>query len=284
MSDLVKTQFGYHIIKVVDKKPAAVRPLAEVRQQIADQLAYERAQTQVTELAKTLAADIKRPGDLDTVAKSRGLAVQDSGFFAKEEAITGLGPAAEVASEAFLMKDGAVAGPVRVARGQVFFAMTGKQEARIPKLEEVKDRVKADAAQEKARDVSRQRAESLAAQFKADFAGAAKSAGLEVKKTELIRADRRCRRSAQARLSKRRCSPCPSAVSPRPVTTDAGTVIARVTERQDVKPQELATARDGLRTELVNEQRTRFFGAYMAKARERLKTSIYEDNVRQAVG
>ena len=69
ISDLVKTQFGYHIIKVVDKKPATTRPLEEVRQQIADQLAYERAQTQVSELATTLAGDIKRPADLETVGE-----------------------------------------------------------------------------------------------------------------------------------------------------------------------------------------------------------------------
>ena len=68
-----------------------------------------------------------------------------------------------------------------------------------------------------------------------------------------------------------------------PIATDAGIVIARVTERQDVKPEELARARDGLKTELLNEQRSRFFGAYMAKARERLKTSIDEEGVRRVV-
>ena len=31
ISDLVKTQYGYHIIKLVDKKSAATRSLAEVR-------------------------------------------------------------------------------------------------------------------------------------------------------------------------------------------------------------------------------------------------------------
>jgi peptidyl-prolyl cis-trans isomerase D len=46
ISDVVKTQFGYHIIKVTDKKAATTRPLADVRQQLQDQLAYERAQAQ----------------------------------------------------------------------------------------------------------------------------------------------------------------------------------------------------------------------------------------------
>ena len=44
VSDVVKTPTGFHIIKVTDKKPAATRPLDEVRPQIVDQLAWEKAQ------------------------------------------------------------------------------------------------------------------------------------------------------------------------------------------------------------------------------------------------
>ncbi len=284
ISDLVKTQYGFHIIKVVDKKPAATKPLEEVRQQIADQLAYERAQAQVTELATKLARDIKRPADLDAVAKSRGLAVQESAFFTKEEPISGLGPAPEVASEAFTMKDGAVAGPVRVARGQVFFALTGKQESRIPTLDEVKERVRADAVRDKARDVSRQRAQSLAAQFKTNFEVGAKAAGLEVKTTELIPRGSPLPDIGVSPAIDAATFTLPAGSVTAPIATDAGVVIARVAERQDVKPGELAVARDGLKTELLNEQRSRFFGAYMAKARERLKTSIDEEGVRRVVG
>ena len=155
----MKTQFGYHIIKVVDKKPATTRPLAEVRQQIADQLAYERAQAQVTRArddACRRASSARRPRHRREGAWAHRPGVR---FFAKDEPIAGLGPAPEVASEAFLMKEGAVAGPMRVPRGQVFFTMTGKEDARIPKLDEVKDRVKTDAVREKAREVSRQRAD-----------------------------------------------------------------------------------------------------------------------------
>ena len=70
ISDLVKTQFGYHIIKLVDKKAATMRTLAEVRQQIVDQLANETAQAQAADLAQTIAAEVSKPADLDKAAKS----------------------------------------------------------------------------------------------------------------------------------------------------------------------------------------------------------------------
>src|SRR5258707_474081 len=65
ISDLVKTQYGYHIIKLVDKKPAKVSTLPEVRQQIVDQLAYETARAQAADLAQNIAKEVSKPSDLD---------------------------------------------------------------------------------------------------------------------------------------------------------------------------------------------------------------------------
>src|SRR5258708_5321178 len=110
ISELVKTQYGYDVIKLVDKKNAATRPLAEVRQQLNDQLAYERAQSQAADLASKLEKQITKAADLDKTAKAEGLAVQESGFFAREEPILGLGPAPEAANRAFERKQGELAG------------------------------------------------------------------------------------------------------------------------------------------------------------------------------
>src|SRR5436853_391913 len=76
ISDLVKTQYGYHIIKLVDKKAATTQPLAAVRQQLTDQLAYETARAQGADLAQTIAKEVSKPADLDKAAKTHGLTVQ----------------------------------------------------------------------------------------------------------------------------------------------------------------------------------------------------------------
>ncbi|MEN3339281.1 MAG: peptidyl-prolyl cis-trans isomerase, partial [Acidobacteriota bacterium] len=81
VSDLVKTQYGFHIIKLIDKKPGATKPLAEVRAQIEDQLKWDRAQAEAQRTADDVASKLKKPADFDTVAKSRGLTVGESGLF-----------------------------------------------------------------------------------------------------------------------------------------------------------------------------------------------------------
>ena len=88
-SDLVKTQFGYHIIRVTDKKPASTRSLEESRVQIEDILKSERAQKEADRIATELAGKLTKPADLDTVAKGRGLTVSETGFFARTNRSSG---------------------------------------------------------------------------------------------------------------------------------------------------------------------------------------------------
>ncbi|HEX6213160.1 MAG TPA: SurA N-terminal domain-containing protein, partial [Methylomirabilota bacterium] len=186
ISDLVKSPFGFHIIKVTDKKPETIRPLAEVRQQIADQLAYERAQAQAETLAASIRGELESAADFEPVASRRGLTVEETGLFAEDEPIAGLGPAPAVTGEAFDLEEGGIGGPARVARGLVFFTPTGSEPARLPTLDEVKDRVRQDAVEARARALAEERARELAPEFEKRFAAAARKAGLEVKTTELV--------------------------------------------------------------------------------------------------
>lgn len=284
VSDVVKSSFGFHIIKVTDKKPEARRSLDEVRQQITDQLAFERAQTQATALADQIVKDSRTPADLERVAKARGIAVTESGLFMRDEPIAALGPAPEVSARAFELKDGEVAGPVRVSRGLVIFSTSGQEASKLPALAEVKERVREDALRARARAMSRTRAEALAAQFTTNFAAAAKAAALEPKATELVARGTAWPDAGISAALDAAIFALPVGGVSAPITTDAGTVVARVIAREEAKADALATAKETLKQELLAERRAKFYTAYMNKARERLKVTINPDVVKAVVG
>jgi peptidyl-prolyl cis-trans isomerase D len=285
ISGLVKTQYGYHIIKVLDKKAATTRTLADVRTQITDQLAYERAQAQAADLATKLEKEVSKPADLDKVAKQQGLTVQESGFFARDEPILGLGPSPEAASKAFDMKPGDVAGPLRTSRGFAFETLVSKQDPYVPKLDEVKDRVKDEVVKQKARELSRQKAAEIAAKLKnaPDFEKAAKAAGLEVKTTELIARDAPIPDVGASAAVQDAAFKLPVGAVTDPIVTDNGTVVVKVLEKQETTPEQLTLAKDKFREDLLTDRRNRFFSAYMVKAKQKMKIDVNREALQRVV-
>ncbi len=286
ISDLVKTQFGFHIIKLADKKPASTRSLDEARAEITDRLQFQKAQQVIQAQARAVDEQIDAPSDLDRVATENGYIVQESGLFAREEPIPGLGAAPAVAQQAFQLKDGEVSGALMSPRGPVFVTVTGKQDPYVPKLDEVKDKVREDAIRARATELSRQRASEISAALRAskDFAAAAKAQGLEAKDTDLV--------ARAAALPDIGVSPevdkvaftLPVGGVSDSIVTGNGTVIVRVAERDPVTDDEFKQGREAFRAELLAERQGRFFTAWMTKAKQRMDIKVNDDVLRRAIG
>jgi peptidyl-prolyl cis-trans isomerase D len=281
ISDLVKSQYGFHIIKVVDKKPAVTRTFDEVRPQIEEQLKSQRTDQQLTARANELASRIDDPSDLDTVAREQGLKVTESDFFGREDPVPGLGVSPQVAQAAFALEDNAVSAPIGSPQGPVFVTVTQKREPRVPALDEVKDRVRNDAIRVKATEISRQRAAAIAASLRSagNFAAAAKAQGFEAKDTDLVARGTPLPDVGVNPEIEKAVFGLPAGSVSEPITTRDATVIVRVVERDDVTPDELRLGKEAFREQLLNERRTRFFAAYMAKAKERMDIEVRQDVV-----
>ncbi len=286
ISDLIKTQYGFHIIKLVERKPGLTRSLDEVRQQLTDQLSTERVQAQAADLAEKLASEITKPADLDSAAKRHGLQVQETPFFARDEPIMGLGASQEVAGRAFELKAGEVSGAVRTGRGYVFATLVATQEPYVPKLDEVKEKVREELVKQKAREASRQKALQLAASLKSapDFEKAAKASGATTQTTELITRDSPIPQLGMAPAITDAAFKLSQGAVSDPITTDQGTVIIKVLEKQEVTPTELVSNKDRFRDELLADRKNRFFSAYMGKAKEKMRIQLNRAAVQRVVG
>ena len=286
ISDLVKTSFGFHIIKLVDKKTGSTRPLEEVRPQLQDQLSTERAQNQASSLAESLQTRITKASDLDTVAKEQGLSVQESDWFARDEPVLGLGASPELGVRTFAMNQGDVAGPMQTGRGFVFASLVAKQDAYLPKVDEVKERVRDEVVRNKAKEFGLKKAAEVAAKVKgaADFEKAVQAAGFKAQTTEMITRDSPIPDLGMApEITEAAFALAPGAVS-QPIATDTGSAVIKVLEKQEVTAQELDANRQKFRDDLLADRRNRFFAAYMTKAKQKMRIEVNREAVQKLVG
>jgi peptidyl-prolyl cis-trans isomerase D len=283
VSDIIKSPAGLHIIKLVDRKAAATKTLAEVTPQLEDQIKTEKAQTTAQKLADDVSKEITAPADLDKVARARGLSVGDSGLFARDEPMAGLGFAPSVAASAFTLELNKVSGLLRTNTGFAFIALGEIKPPYVPQLNEVKDKVREDVIRLKALDLAKAKAASVA-KAGGDFAGATKAAGGKLQTTEFIP----------------RNSPYPEigvngavdaiafnlkkGETSAPIPTDNAVVVVRVADKQDIDQAKMLTDRGNTRDQLLNQKRQEFFTAYMAKARQKMKTSFNEAAIRTILG
>jgi peptidyl-prolyl cis-trans isomerase D len=284
-SDLVKTSFGYHVIKVVDRKAASTRSLSDVSALITEQIKQERAQIQVAQVADQVAAEIKTPADIDKVASARGLIAGDSGLFSREEPMAGLGFVPTVNAEAFTMEKDKVSGKLQTNQGFAFIALTEIQAPRAPKLEEVTDRVRTDVINAKAVELAKAKAATLAQQTaRTNFAAAAKAAGVVVKNTELVPRGTALPDIGVSATVDDAIFKLKAGEVSGPIATENAVVVARVVERQDIDPTLLAAEADALRDELIQQRRETFFSAYMMKAKQKMKITYNDETMKVLLG
>src|SRR5579864_9505986 len=92
ISDLVKSSYGFHIIRVDDKQEAHMKTIDEVKDQIEPVLRHQKAQQLAQRKADDLLRQAKAQG-IDAAAAAQGIPVINSDFFARRDMLPGLGPA-----------------------------------------------------------------------------------------------------------------------------------------------------------------------------------------------
>jgi peptidyl-prolyl cis-trans isomerase D len=183
LSPIVTTQFGYHIIEVMEKDPARVKPFDEVKDGL---LAELRKQT-VTEKMQSSgdqmrAAVAKDPAAAAAIAKQYGADLVDVPSGGPGEPIPGLGVAPEVDATLRSLQNNGVSEVLALPGNRlVVIVLNHKTPPRPALLDEVTDRVRSAYIAEQTQKISHDKAMEAAERMKKgeDPEAVAKSMKLE---------------------------------------------------------------------------------------------------------
>src|SRR5215469_11714363 len=169
ISDLVKTQYGFHIIKVLEKETAHTKSFDEVKDSIRAPLMLAKADEEASKTADQLAAAIRRSNrtPLADLARDFHLQVSQTRPVSAADQLIELGNSTEVKDTIFRLREAEVSQPIRTERGYVVLSLKQVLPAHQGTLEEVRDKVIAQLKQEKSVELARAKAEDLNKRAKA---------------------------------------------------------------------------------------------------------------------
>ncbi len=274
MSSLIRTQYGFHIIKVLDKETAHTTPFEEVKDSIRAPLLLQKVDAEAGNIADKISAEIRQSNKttLEGLAQEYHLSVGESRPVAANEPLLELGNSQEVKDELFRLHQGDLSLPIRTDRGYVVISVQQILPTHQGTLEEVREKVLAELKQQKAAQLAQSRAAELERRVKAGekFDPAAKALGLDPKTSEAFAHSG----SVPGLGSGKQLSAAFSLKSGEvgsPLALGPNWAVYQVIERTEANPADLEKQKKTIADTLVQSKRALAFEAFRTALEERMK-------------
>jgi peptidyl-prolyl cis-trans isomerase D len=259
----VRTPFGFHAIKVTEVRAPSKTPLKEVSAQIRERLSAEAADRAARAKAEEVRGTLLGAADFSAEARKLGLNPLDT-TIPKIERAAGA-PADSMTDATFALAPNGVSPVVKSAAGYAIIKHRESLPAAVPPLAEIKDRVVGAVKRERAETQALERAKQLVADAKNDFAAAAKKAGATTGETSRFS----LAKPAEKFPGDAMLAAFQTAVNgvTEPVKTAQGYYVLKVLERTPPDPAGLATERDKVAKELLQQKQSQAWQAWVDAAR-----------------
>jgi peptidyl-prolyl cis-trans isomerase D len=274
ISDLVKTQYGFHIIKVLDKETARTKTFDEVKDSLRAPMVLQQADQQAAQAADQLAKAIRQSNkvSLDDLAKQYQLTVSQTRPISVTDPILELGNSKEVKDAIFRLRQNELSLPIRTDRGYVVLSVQQITPAHQGSLEEVREQVVNDLKQEEAGKLAKTKAEELAKRVKAGekFEAAAKALGLEAKTSDLISRNDSISGAASGKQLGEAFQMKPGDVG-APMSLGNTWMVYRVETKEEANPNDFEKQKKSLTEQLLQTKRSVAYEAFKTALDNRLK-------------
>ena len=273
-SDLVKSSYGFHIIRVEDKQEAHVKTLAEVKSEIEGQVKQEKA-TRATETAANALLSQARADGLDKAAAAKGGHVVTTEFFSRADNLPGVGATPELMEAIFNEREKAPPDVVQVPQGYVIFELVATKPPATPAFEEIHSRVETEFKNERASFLLQQKTQELSDRAKAghDLKKAAQELGATMKTSDLVLPDGQVPDvGSLSGAASSIFSLKPSEIS-GPISTGTNGVVAQLLEKQAPTDQDFGAKKDQIRQTLLDSKQNELFSLFVSNLRKEMEKS-----------
>lgn len=291
ISDLVKTMYGFHILKIEAKEEARVRPLAEVKEEVRKELVrsevFNKMQTAADQIRAAL---VKSPAEAEQVAKSFGVAPVTASKIRRGQPIPEVGVEETFVQSVFSLPVNGVTPIVTVGGNKLVFAQVAAvQPERPAELAEVESEVREQLQLSKMQKMMNE-AVSLAQKKLAggaDFASVAKELGAQIKTSGLVDRNASIEGFGLASTAADAFKKNPGEIA-GPINSGGGTFFMKVEEKQAADLTQLAAQREQIVNELKNrrarDRRAIFLDGIVQSLVKAKKVKIYEDSINRLIG
>jgi peptidyl-prolyl cis-trans isomerase D len=274
VSDLVKTQYGFHIIKVLDRETAHTKSFEEVRDTILPIVLDEKVRADANNISNEMAAAVRQSNrqSIDDIARKFNLELGDTPEASFTEPVGDLGNSPDLHQILFKLQPGELSSPLQVEKGYAILTVKKTDPAHQGTLAEVRDRVLADYQQEQSVQLASARAAELAKRTQAGepFDKVAKSLGIDIKTPEAFARtgsipDLGSGRQLEAAFS------MPVGQLSAPTQLSGGWVVYKIVAHQPVIAEDLAKQKEQIEAQLLQAKQGAAFDAFRTALEDRLK-------------
>ena len=269
-SDVVRSQFGYHIIQTEAKQPAHTKALAEVKDEIAGKLSAQKFAEAQSAFANQLATEAKSKG-LEATAKAHNLTLTTTDFLGHDGTIASLPDSASLLSAAFGAAKGAAPQVASTGEGNAIFQVIDVKAAHAPAFADWKSHVLDDFRDERAPALLNAQLRKLddAAKQMGDLHKAAAAMNIPVKTSDLVGQDGQVADLGPLTGEAAAIFSLPKGGISAPINAAPNGAVAQVIDKQEPTAADVAAHLPATRDKLLDAQRAEVFNVFAGTLMDR---------------
>ncbi len=273
-SDLVRSQFGYHIIQTEQKQTASVKPLAEVKGTIQGLLEQQKSGAAEQNLANQLASEAGKQG-LEKTAAAHGMHVTTTEYLQQKGTIPTLADSTGLLNQAFSTAKGAAPAIASTGEGFAVFQVLDVKAAHAPEFADYRQHLLDDYRDQQAPEMLNAQLNKLSARAKAlgDLKKAAEEMKLPVKTSDLVGRDAQVTDLGSMGGAAAVAFSLPKGGISGPINEGPAGGVLQITDKQQPSSEELAKNFADTKDKLLDQKRSEAFQVFVGSLVDRYQKS-----------